>query len=436
MKYNKRICLVDWVYLRWGGISCQYYAEFEHHQLALSKLELAWQKVVQRHPMLRAVISDKHKQRVLSEVPAYKIETADLRQHDRQAVEQSLLRTGMRMSQQTCPADLWPLFEIRAHLLPGKVRLHFSIDLLMVDVFSLLILFRDWFTFYQDLDRELPKLELGFRDYVLAEQKIPQSAVYKSAFAYWQKRLSVLAPAPQLPLAKKPQEIGKPLFTRRSWHLPKDKWTALKALAAKARVTPSMVLCTAFAQTLKKWGRSHRFTLSLTLFNRWLCHPQVNSIVGDFTYLCLLEMDLEPKDSFLSIVRRTQKQFFQDLEHCSVNGVQILREIHKQQQTVSRGMPIVFTSALGLPGMQSNDGVQLDWLGEQIYSVSQTPQVWLDCQVLEQGEVLYLSWDAVDELFPPQMLDDMFDYYGKLLSLLAQSESVWHYEEDFIIDKN
>ena len=39
--------------------------------------------------------------------------------------------------------------------------------------------------------------------------------------------------------------------------------------------------------------------------------------------------------------------------------------------------------------------------------VSQTPQVWIDCQLFERSGELVLVWDTADELFPEHMTDDL-----------------------------
>ena len=77
-------------------------------------------------------------------------------------------------------------------------------------------------------------------------------------------------------------------------------------------------------------------------------------------------------------------------------------------------MPVVFTSGLGVE--QWNEG---KWLGKLNYNISQTPQVWLDHQVVEMDGCLCLFWDSVDELFYPGMLDEMFRAYTGLLHALA-----------------
>src|SRR6185295_3623787 len=59
------------------------------------------------------------------------------------------------------------------------------------------------------------------------------------------------------------------------------------------------------------------------------------------------------------------------------------------------------------------------------FVISQTPQVWLDHQVLEDPLGLSYSWDVVEELFPPGMVDDMMAAYQALLARLASDEEVW-----------
>jgi amino acid adenylation domain-containing protein len=57
--------------------------------------------------------------------------------------------------------------------------------------------------------------------------------------------------------------------------------------------------------------------------------------------------------------------------------------------------------------------------------VSQTPQVWLDHQVMEEGGALVFNWDAVEALFPDGLLDAMFAAYCGLLEQLAVEEEAW-----------
>jgi amino acid adenylation domain-containing protein len=322
------------------------------------------------------------------------------------------------MSHQVFDTGRGPMFDIRAALLAGgTVRTYFSIDCLVVDAGSLSVLFGEWEQLYAEPDRELPRLEATFRDYALAAAKVKQTPLYRLSHEYWSRRLSTLPAAPQLPLAKSPKSIAQPRFVRRSHRLEERSWSRLKKAAAALVVTPTTLLATVFAEVLATWSRSPRFTLNLTLFNRLPLHCDVHALVGDFTSLTLLEMEISERDDFGARARKVQKRLWADLDNRYVGGVEVLREIGREQETVVL-MPIVFTSTLGLVVPMNGES---SLLGKEVYGITQTPQVSLDHLVFEgaDGDLRY-SWDAVEELFPPGMLDEMFEAYRRRLEQLAE----------------
>ena len=46
--------------------------------------------------------------------------------------------------------------------------------------------------------------------------------------------------------------------------------------------------------------------------------------------------------------------------------------------------------------------------GELGYGISQTPQVWIDCQVMERRGSLGINWDVRVGVFPEGLIEDMF----------------------------
>ncbi|HEX8108396.1 MAG TPA: amino acid adenylation domain-containing protein, partial [Kofleriaceae bacterium] len=194
------------------------------------------------------------------------------------------------------------------------------------------------------------------------------------------------------------------------------------------------VLLAAFSEVLATWSKSSRFTLNVTLFNRLPLHPQVNDIVGDFTSVNLLAVDASAGADFESRARAVQHQLWEDLEHSRVSGVHVLRELARAHNSAPRAlMPIVFTSTLATSYGADEDGFPIDWLGEIAYSISQTPQVWIDHQVFERRGALMFNWDAVEAIFPPGLLDDMFEAYQALLVRLANKPRSWTDTERHVI---
>jgi amino acid adenylation domain-containing protein len=419
-----------------GNVSAHAYNEFDGDDLDLDRFERAWWRLVERHDLLRAYFLEDGRQRVLTSAPASRIAVEDLRGVSPEERERRLDAVRDAMSHQVIPSDRWPLWEVRVSILPeGRTRVHLSFDLLIGDAWSLVTLNREFGVLYRDPDACLPPLELAFRDYVLAESALEGSAMHARALAYWTMRAPTLPPAPQLPLATAPAAVDKPRFVRRAGELDQQRWRRLQRHAREAGVTPSVVLCSVFAEVLAYWSASPRFTLNLTLFNRYPMHPQVNEVVGDFTSLTLLEVDFVGEPSFTARARKLQQQLWADLDHRGVSGVRVLREIARIRGDARAAlMPVVFTSTLGTGALAETEGAGVfdpgmsfaDLPFRPAFGISQTPQVWLDHAVAEYEGALRFHWDAVDELFPEGMLDDMFDAYRARVEQLADGEAGWN----------
>ena len=412
--------------LEMGNVSCHGFVEFDSATLDVPRLNRAWLRLVERHDMLRAVIDPDGMQRVLQEVPAYEFAIVDLSALSDRDREHALATTRERMSHQVHDVEHWPLFEICVSRIDDRrVRLHVSIDLLIADARSFQILLIELCKLYQNPGLTLPPLTLGFRDYVLAEAALKRTRPYREAEDYWRKRLETLPPAPELPLAVAPKSIVKPVFSRRSGRLERPHWESLKARARQAGITPSAMALGVFATILHNWVKESRFTINLTLFNRLPIHPEVNDIFGDFTSITLLEADFTGERTFEDQVKVLQRQLWDDLDHRLVGGIKVQRDLMQQRGIGGARMPVVFTSTLTMDA-EMEEKIPMSWLGEQVYSIGQTPQVWLDHQIFEEDGALTFNWDAVEELFPPGMLDDMFAAYCGLLRFLAEDPSRWN----------
>jgi amino acid adenylation domain-containing protein len=407
-----------------GNITTHGYLEFECPGIDPARLSRAMQKVVARHDMLRAVVLATGQQQILDQVPLYEIENTDLAGRPKQEIDNHLEAVRNEMSHQVLPLGEWPLFQIRTtQIEEDRTRIHFSIDLIITDFGSLLLLVKEWSFFYRNIDASLPPLQISFRDFILTEQKIQETAVYQRAQRYWLDRLDTLPPRPQLPLAKNPAMIEKPHFKRRRFVLDAAAWEQLRRNGREHGLTASGILLAAFAEVLTIWSQSPQFSINLTQYNRLPLHPQVNEIVGNSISVILLAVDNSHPDNFLERAKRVQQQLWLDLNHTYFNGVRVLREwARRQRHSQGAIMPVVFTSILGLESLGKTASADF---GELIYCVSQTPQVWLDHQAMEHEGCLITSWDAVEELFPENVLDDMFAAYTRLLQELSSNQQTW-----------
>jgi pyochelin synthetase len=279
--------------------------------------------------------------------------------------------------------------------------------------------------FYRNPEASLPALELTFRDYLTALNSVENAAAFRDARQYWMQRAPSLPPAPDLPLSTNPAAISKPIFKRRTAKLDAEVWQKLKEQGGLHSATPSGLLLAAYAEILAMWSKNQRFTVNLALFNRLPLHPQANDIIGDFTSVSLLEIDNSDAAPFARRVLRQQQQLWRDLDHRHFSGIQVMRELRRLQGVGPKAiMPVVFTSLLNL----DDQGEGTTWsyrIGKPAFTITQTPQVYLDFIVQEDKGSLILNWDAVDDLFADGMLDDMFESFQRLLSQLANSDASW-----------
>ncbi len=406
-----------------GGVGSHFFVEFEVEDLDVQRFEAAWNRLIARHDMLRAVVRD-GRQQVLAEVPPFTLRRHRVTGFD--DTEAGQLRE--RLSHQVLDPTRWPVFDVQAaEDGSGRDRLFVCLDNLMLDGLSMQILLAELEQLYLSPGGELPALGIGFRDYLVHHGgREPAEA----SLTYWQRRLDDLPPAPQLPLCRDPAGIGPPRFVRLSGHLPADKWRALKARAGEEGLTPSALLLSAYAAVLSAWSTRADLCVNLTLFDRQPVHPQIERVLGDFTSLLLLAW--QPESDWRASTRRLQQRLRQDLAHRDVSGLWVMRQLALRRGQPAASMPVVFTSALGFE--HDRFLAHASWLKPR-RGISQTPQIWLDHQVYESEGELRFNWDAVETLFEPEQLSAMFEQYTELLHRLATDPALWDLPLDTLVPR-
>ncbi|MDR3538266.1 MAG: amino acid adenylation domain-containing protein [Acetobacteraceae bacterium] len=390
--------------LELGRVGCHAYREFDRPDVDLPRLERAWNQVVARHPMLRAVFTEDGRQHVLPDVPSYAIEVLDLR--DAADADATLAALRADRSHRVFDPTRWPLFDIHATLLPDRVRLSVGIDLLVADAAALITLFREWGALHDAPDSVLPAPAGRFADHV---RRLPAPA--PADRAYWDARLDTLPPGPDLPRLP---VTGPSRFARRSVRLGAPRWRALKQAAAGQGLTASALVAAVYADILAAWSRRARFSLVLTQF---AAPPGMVGVVGDFTSTILLEVD-SAAPHFRDRALALQRRLVADLDHAGQSGVAVLRDLRRHRPDFEP-VSVVFTSTLGHPGLDPDAPSPLAWLGTTVHAITQTPQVAMDHHVLEEAGALVAAWDVVEALFPAGVLDAMVIAYGALLDDLA-----------------
>lgn len=410
--------------LKYGNTACHVYFEWVLEDLDLLRLEKAWNHVIHRHAMMRAVIESHGMQRILPDVPWYKIV---LDTPDEEHREECLEQTRRRIAHQVMDASRWPLFELRATRVSDCVtHLHLDVDLLMFDVQSFHIFLSETETIYAGLPID-PPAAFSFRDYVLRIAERRHTPDWQDAQAWWQERIKELPPPPVLPLVQTPSVLVQPRFCKYKRSLDAKRWALLEACCTEHNLTASAVLLTAFSEVLAQWSTAPHFTLNLTHFNRERLHPDVMKLIGDFTSVLPVSVDCSSSLSFSERTRIVQKDLWSGLSHRLYSGVDVIRDLTRKSGDLDQGfLPVVFTSILGLDIDRLADTSRPESLfSEPIGLETSTPQVWLDHQVMVRQGMLIWHWIVIKDLFPDGLIESMLSAYDALLDMLIDDPSSW-----------
>lgn len=409
-----------------GDVTCHGYIEITYQEeLDKEKLEMAWNKVIAKHDMLRAIIYENGYQRVQKDVPEVKIESYDLRtcSEDEQLLNLQNIRANYAEKQY--PLGQWPMCDIVLSLWKGKSIIHFSLDMLITDFMSANLILNDLDNYYHGKAVEV-KVETLYRDIVLYNQRksMSKSKERKKAERYWQDKIRNMGTAPELIINN--QKTGeRETFKQLKFFIDEEGKENINEIAKELRVTASTVILTAFGEVINKWSKNSKFSINMTMLSRDKTIPGVDKVVGDFTDVNVYSMDYSSCKSFESRILENQVSLWEDLQNNAVSGIEVLRELGREKKE-NVMIPIVYTSTLGV---SDSDNSFLS-RSNISYKISQTPQVWIDCQIAEENGGVAVNWDYRTGVFLQNVIRDMFEAFERVLKRLGKKDNTVLKETD------
>ncbi|UTV29799.1 amino acid adenylation domain-containing protein [Photobacterium atrarenae] len=390
-----------------GGVPCQFYYELDCSELDPVAYHAAWLQLIDRHEMLRCIILNHEEQKILPSVPDLTYTVHDLTICN--DPESKLDDIRQRIATEIRPHEQWPLFGLEFSRLPDSSwRIHFGLDLLIMDQQSFLTLLDEAAVLYHSPNETLPAIDFSFRDYVLLDSK---ESVDPLAVAYWKSKVAQIPSAPALPLNNAPDEMNVPSFHRLVRTVNAKVWQEFKRTCIDKGLTPSTLLLTLFGEVLSQWSDNAHFSLNMTMFNRKPLHSDVDRLVGDFTNTMIFEMDMRPLETKLERARRLQQQLWDDIEHQDYSGMNVMSDMATAaNQLGGILMPVVFTSTLTQNDARLLKNQHLQ-PGYPVHARGQTAQVLLDNQITEMSGELLVQWDVVEGAFPAQLIETMLETF-------------------------
>lgn len=387
----------------YGNVSCHIYQEFLYENIDVLKVQESWNYLIKKHDMLRAVIFQEGYQKILQTVPEYEVITGD-RLSIRKQLENKIYQL-----------EKWPMFDLGVSNCDGKSILHFSMDFMICDWSSIWQLLLELeMKCFNEIEIE-KQSEVTFRNYIIDMERAKEKLEYKKAKMYWSQKIKEIKTVPVLPL-KNLKEKDACSFKRMSLTLDQNMWNKFKKISQNYALTPTASVLTVYSEVLKKWSLEKEFLINLTLFNKKNLGKNIEYLVGDFTDTSVISVK-NTKASFIERAKEVNEDLFNSIDNSLYSGVDILRDISKLNNSKDFLAPYVFTSAIGL--------IKDSLIGRYVYGVSQTPQVFIDCQAMDTDAGLQINWDVREGIFEDDMLQDMFNTFENILINLSNNEETW-----------
>ncbi|HEX4954745.1 MAG TPA: amino acid adenylation domain-containing protein [Thermoanaerobaculia bacterium] len=393
-------------------VGCHLYRELEIDDLDLERLRRAWQHLLVRHEVLRAVVGPEGSLRVLPEPPAWQLAVNEGAADPQGAI----LAARARLAHVDYVPGEWPHFTIEVTLCAGRPSVvHLSLDALLTDGQGLEQLLAEWGEVYRDPAAPLPPLSGSLREAVatLAERR---KASFEADLGFWSERLAELPPPPRLPRADPAPTPSRLLRRPLGGALGREDWRQLCRRAEQLGVTPTAFVLALFADLLSRRGDGAPFSLLLTTSLRpWLDAPPLGAAacVGCFASTLVHRVEEGSGATFEEAALERHRRLLAELEHAALGGVEVLRELRRRGAEVPE-LPVVFTSLLG---SDSGDGA---FPGRVRWALSQTSGVFLDHQVWEQDGELCYRWDVAEGIWAPGVVESLFAAFETALSAAAR----------------
>lgn len=399
-----------------GGCSTHVYYEFinEHSP---EKFYKALNDVISEQQMLRTIINSQGEEIVLDEVPYYSPDVYDWTNKSEQEIKELISGMRKKYSHEVMPSDKWPLFKLEFAKLPsGKYRLFGSCDLLIIDAGSFALLAKELSDKYFEKENNE---EIGcFDEYLnlLEERKTKKKYIIDKKF--WEGIADDIPPAPALPMVEDIDGSNN-IFKRKHYFIEREIWDRVKKKLDSINVSASTGVLACYAAVLGFRCNQDRFTLNLPMTNLIRRKKGMNRVMGDFTEEMLMPVNnYKSGESFEEYISYINSEFMKYFKHSYFDGIELMSHIRsKNGETVK--MPVVYTGMIS----DKSEFDYLDFFGEMVYGVSQTPQVILDCQVFETHGQLKIVWDYIERLFDSEDINSMFEQFIKLIEAMADEKT-------------
>ena len=286
-------------------------------ELSVPTLQKSLQEVVRRHGSLRTriVTVDGAPKQETEDPRAGHFDVTPVEGRSAPEVEEGALRIFAEFADQKADPKVGPLLGVRLLKLSDREHwLLLGLHRLTADCFSSDQIFRElWSAYRAFLQNQPPPFQAEpaqYGEYAIWQHSTAREWAKKHD-AYWRERL-VGARSLEWPPDPSVDATARAGNARMSALFGEDLSNGLRDLARRSRALLGTVMLAVYVATLWQWCRQKDFVIPFNIAGRQAEHRHV---VGYFSHVLYLRMQLTGEETFSELLGRVSNEFFRALTH-------------------------------------------------------------------------------------------------------------------------
>lgn len=279
-------------------------------KLNIEALGTSIKMIQMRHEVLRSVFKVQDGEPVAEiREHADPMGIVDLRHLNAQNREAEIERWIADFSEQPFLLDRGPLFKSVVLICPDdQYFLLINMHHIVSDGWSLGIIAKELeagYVLHSGIGTtQLPELTSNYADYTLWQDKLIESGEIEKQLSYWAKKLEHLPSLLEIPADLPRPAVKSYKGATYRFDLGKELTSSVKSIAESLKVTPYMVLLSAYGVLLNKYTGKTDLPIGTPVANRR--RTDFESLVGFFVNTQVLRLEVDPSDSFKDLVKKVR----------------------------------------------------------------------------------------------------------------------------------
>lgn len=383
---------------------CHAYFEFEKINIDIEKLKYAYKKVFEENFILRSVIIN-GKQKILNKSRYDKVNVFDFSKESNENIDNQLDKVRNILKYRLMKVDKGQAIGLTVCILnSGKSRIIYDVDLMILDVQSMLYLLDEISEIYLGMHKSNIDNYYSLNKYIFDKAK--DEIVNEK---YWNEKIKYMSNGPELPM-KEAGEISE--YSNLSFNIAKDEFKELEYVSKKKGLTIQVVLLSIYVKVIAKYSINKHFIINIPVTYRIKDIRNKSGVLGNFSDLILLDIDMSKEMEMVELLEYINKEYSECIKMQPYSGINVLRKLNKNDKGNLVKAPVVFSYHVDPPLVNENIN---RCFGNLKYLINQTPGVLIDFQVYRIDDEYGFYWVFPKDYFANGFIEEAFNIYKGLL---------------------